>query len=77
MTEWRKSSRSGSLECVEVALDWPDMSATSTGPRCVRPAHQSRSMVHVRDSKDPDGPVLTFTTAEWAAFVAALKGGTL
>jgi hypothetical protein len=26
-------------------------------------------------SKDPHGPVLTFTHAEWAAFVAGAKDG--
>jgi hypothetical protein len=30
--------------------------------------------VEVRDSKDPTGPVLTFTRAEWAAFLAGAKG---
>ncbi|SCL23230.1 DUF397 domain-containing protein [Micromonospora inyonensis] len=27
--------------------------------------------VAVRDSKDPSGPVLTFSAAQWATFVAA------
>jgi hypothetical protein len=29
----------------------------------------------VRDSKNPDGPALLFTTAEWAAFVGGAKDG--
>jgi hypothetical protein len=29
----------------------------------------------VRDSKDPDGPVLVFTTAEWQSFGAGVKAG--
>lgn len=29
----------------------------------------------VRDSKDPDGAILSFTAAEWAAFLSALKAG--
>ena len=29
----------------------------------------------VRDSKDPDGPVLLFNTAEWDAFVEGAKDG--
>ena len=28
-----------------------------------------------RDSKDPDGPLLTFTPAQWAAFTAAVRSG--
>lgn len=31
--------------------------------------------VAVRDSKDPDGPVLWFTRREWAAFVAGVLAG--
>lgn len=33
--------------------------------------------VGVRDSKDPDGPVLLFGHASWAAFVRAIKIGKL
>lgn len=29
----------------------------------------------VRDSKDPSGPVLRFTPAEWAAFTAGVRDG--
>ncbi|MFI0425137.1 DUF397 domain-containing protein [Spongiactinospora sp. 9N601] len=31
--------------------------------------------VAVRDSKMPDGPVLCFTHAEWAAFLAGARDG--
>jgi hypothetical protein len=31
--------------------------------------------IQVRDSKDPGGAVLTFTTDEWVAFVAGAKDG--
>jgi hypothetical protein len=31
--------------------------------------------VAVRDSKDPAGPVLLFSTAEWQAFVAGVLAG--
>jgi hypothetical protein len=33
------------------------------------------SRIHVRDSKNPTGPVLTFTRSEWAAFIAGAKLG--
>ncbi|GAB2917895.1 DUF397 domain-containing protein [Nonomuraea fastidiosa] len=29
----------------------------------------------IRDSKDPNGPVLVFTEAEWRAHVEAVKAG--
>ena len=31
--------------------------------------------VAVRDSKDRQGPVLVFTTAEWSAFVGGVRNG--
>jgi hypothetical protein len=31
--------------------------------------------VAVRDSKDPDGPVLRFTAGEWSAFLAGVRDG--
>ena len=32
-------------------------------------------MVAMRDSKDPDGPVLVYTPAEWHAFLNGAKAG--
>lgn len=29
----------------------------------------------VRDSKDPDGPMLRYSHAEWSAFLAGAKSG--
>ncbi|MGW7001844.1 DUF397 domain-containing protein [Streptomyces sp. NPDC054933] len=34
-------------------------------------------VVPVRDSKDPNGPALTFSTAAWSKFVAAVQCGEL
>ena len=31
--------------------------------------------IAVRDSKDPDGPILRFTKSEWSAFVGGVQGG--
>ncbi len=31
--------------------------------------------IQIRDSKDPGGPVLTFSPEQWAEFVAAAAGG--
>jgi hypothetical protein len=31
--------------------------------------------IQVRDSKDPSGPVLTFTLTEWRAFIDGAKVG--
>jgi hypothetical protein len=29
--------------------------------------------IAVRDSKDPDGPMLRFSRADWSAFVAGIR----
>ena len=42
------------------------------GGNCVQVADLRRTIA-VRDSKDPDGPALFFTPAEWAAFTARVK----
>ncbi len=76
---WRKSSYSTSNgNCVEVGMDWRKSSySTSNGGGCVEVARHVPAMVAVRDSKDPDGPVLAFSGAEWQAFTAQIKSGDL
>ncbi len=41
---------------------------------CVEVAHIDDHYL-IRDSKNPDGPQLTFTAVEWAAFVASVRDG--
>lgn len=75
---WRKSRRSGSngANCVEVAAVWrKSRRSGSNGASCVEVAAVDRS-VAVRDSKDPDGPALAFTSKEWDSFVGRVKDGT-
>ncbi|HEY0531244.1 MAG TPA: DUF397 domain-containing protein [Actinoplanes sp.] len=54
-------------------LDWRRASACGITGGCVEIA-QRWEMV-VRDSKNPEGPVLRYTQAEWAAFVDGVKNG--
>ncbi|MFE1786042.1 DUF397 domain-containing protein [Streptomyces sp. NPDC059506] len=50
-------------------LDWFKSSYSSgEGGDCVEVA-ASAGAVHVRDSKDRSGPVLSFAADEWSAFV--------
>jgi Domain of unknown function (DUF397) len=35
----------------------------------------SDHVITIRDAKNPDGPKLVFTPAEWQAFVAGVKDG--
>ena len=70
--KWFKSSYSSEQggACVEIACDWRKSSYSgSDGGNCVEIAAHP-ALVHVRDSKDPEGPALAFTPAEWAAFTA-------
>ncbi|WP_031171266.1 DUF397 domain-containing protein [Streptosporangium roseum] len=58
------------------AAVWRKSSRSSgNGGQCVEVAANLPGMVAVRDSKDPDGPKLLFTPAEWEAFVGGVKSG--
>lgn len=69
---WQKASASvGNGACVEVG--W-EKSSHSGYNNCVEVGAGACGMVHVRDSKDPDGGMLSFRPADWMEFVATLKG---
>jgi len=65
MTGWRKASTCDSNTCVE----WTKATACSADGNCAEVA------ILLRDSKNPDGPVLSFTPDEWRAFVAGVRAG--
>ncbi len=52
--------------------EWQKSSYTGGQGNCVEVAKLPNG-VAVRDSKDPDGPVLHFTADEWRAFLARAK----
>ncbi|WP_327352677.1 DUF397 domain-containing protein [Streptomyces sp. NBC_01304] len=69
---WFKSSYSGSEgdDCVEVALSWRKSSYSSGSQGdCVEIA-TCPTTVHVRDSKNAQGPELTLAPAAWTTFLA-------
>ncbi|MFJ8002567.1 DUF397 domain-containing protein [Streptomyces sp. NPDC096310] len=73
---WFKSSYSGSEggECLEVAYDWHKSSYSGDfEDACVEVAPCPHA-VHIRDSKNPTGPVLTLDPAAWAAFTPYAAG---
>lgn len=54
---------------------WRKATYSGSENACVEVAPVSDGGHAVRDSKDPTGPVLRFTRAEWAAFTAGVRDG--
>ncbi|MEU9618107.1 DUF397 domain-containing protein [Streptomyces sp. NPDC087228] len=78
--QWRKSSYSGTSggECVECTVTgdaaWRKSSYSgNTGGECVEVADGRPCAVPVRDSKNPDGPVLVVGADAWQTFVDGLR----
>ena len=77
---WRKSTRSSNTtsgDCVEVAAAWRKSrrSADQGGTTVEVASVEESRAVAVRDSKDPDGPVLGFTPRAWNAFLDGARNG--
>src|SRR5262245_25963263 len=54
---------------------WVKSSASFSNGACVEVADLPNRVVGVRHSKDPEGPVLKFTPAEWHAFLGGARLG--
>jgi hypothetical protein len=67
---WTTSSYSDGLHCVE----WRKSSYSSNNGSCVE-YRIGADVIEVRDSKDREGPVLTYTPKEWEAFILGVKDG--
>ncbi|THC42704.1 DUF397 domain-containing protein [Streptomyces sp. A1499] len=69
--EWFKSSHSGDEggACLEATYTWRKSSYSgSEGGNCVEvSAHPTA--IHIRDSKNPDGPHFTVAPDTWTAFL--------
>ena len=53
-------------------VTWIKASASAGNGQCVEVARLNDGIA-VRDSKDPQGPILRFTVAEWTAFLHGAK----
>jgi Domain of unknown function (DUF397) len=51
---------------------WRTSSYSKANGNCLE-AGQGRDAIGLRDTNDPDGPVLTFSAGTWRAFIARLK----
>jgi Domain of unknown function (DUF397) len=55
--------------------EWRKSSRSASSGNCAEVAANVPGVVAIRDSKNPDGPKLTFAPAEWDAFIAAVRNG--
>jgi hypothetical protein len=53
--------------------EWRKSSFSSQSGNCVEVATNMPGIIAVRDSKNPDGPILTFSRDEWACFITHLQ----
>ncbi|MCC3653717.1 DUF397 domain-containing protein [Streptomyces sp. S07_1.15] len=68
---------SGMSHPVPTGVQWHKSSySNGSGGECVEVATARTSML-VRDSKNTTGPVLAVPRGEWAAFVSAVRHGTM
>jgi hypothetical protein len=54
---------------------WVKSSLSFSNGNCVEVAELPGGSVGVRNSRDPGGPVLTFTRREWDAFLGGARRG--
>ena len=54
---------------------WVKSSLSFSNGNCVEVTELAGGSVGVRNSREPDGPVLRFTRGEWEAFLAGARLG--
>jgi uncharacterized protein DUF397 len=54
---------------------WRKSSYSAANGDCVEAARLANGYIGVHDSQDTENPILSFTSAEWRAFVGEIKYG--
>lgn len=63
------------MEFDRSTVRWIKSTASNATGQCVETASIKEGEILVRNSRDPEGPILAFTKAEWIAFIAGAKAG--
>jgi uncharacterized protein DUF397 len=61
-------------EAERAGLAWLKAQASTHNGACVEIA-ETAGRIAMRDSKDPDGPILVYTPAEFEAFLGGVRNG--
>jgi hypothetical protein len=56
---------------------WIKSSHSNSFSNCIEVRADPDGTVAVRDSKDPSGPVLSFSPEQWTAFLEGIRNGEL
>jgi Domain of unknown function (DUF397) len=68
-------TRGGRLGKPDSGPHWVKSSLSFSNGNCVEVTSLPGGQIGVRDSKDPEGPVLRFTSGEWHAFLGGVRNG--
>lgn len=55
---------------------WIKSQLSFANGNCIEVARLPDNMIGIRNSREPDGPVLRFTWDEWSAFAGGVRAGT-
>lgn len=64
------------MDRITPVLVWRKSSQSAQQDNCVETANLPGGGRAVRDSKDPNGPALRFTSGAWQMFIGGVKNGT-
>jgi hypothetical protein len=70
-----RSQQHPAMRNEQMDAPWVKSSFSFANGNCVEVAELPGDSVGIRDSRDPGGPVLRFTRAEWAAFLGGARRG--